>query len=330
MSKLSTRAEIIKLARLLKLEETQLQFLERYEITQIRALRERMSGTLFDGSKATLVRVAAASKLIPVGLVAVIGQKIYGPLLCARVTGLLPPPRAVEIAMKLSSHFLADLSMELDPRSAREVLALLPAERVIAVAQELIQRREYITMARFADFLSDLTIRQVMDTIKDDRALLEIAFFIESRARLETIIGMMPPQRLRSLVVTAATDEKGLWPEALAMMTQVSPELRGRMGDLTAELDDDILASAIAVIERDGLWPAWVEVLFAMNATSQRRMLSMAAVETPERLAAFAAAAKNHGLWNQFLPLLKFMNDAPRKQLEDLVERIKSTVKNMG
>jgi hypothetical protein len=330
MSKLSTRAEIIKLARLLKLEVGQLEFLERFEITQIRALRERMSGTLFDGSKATLVRVAAASKLIPVGLVAVIGQKIYGPLLCARVTGLLPPARAVEIAMKLSPHFLADLSMELDPRSAREVLALLPAERVIAVAQELIQRREYITMARFADFLSDLTIRRVMDTIKDDRALLEIAFFIESRARLETIIGMMPPERLRKIIVTAATDEKGLWPEALAMMTQVSPELRGRMGDLTAELDDDILASAIAVIDRDGLWPAWVEVLSAMNATSQRRMLSMGAVETPERLAAFAAAAKDHGLWNQFLPLLKFMNDAPRKQLEDLVERIKSTVKNMG
>jgi hypothetical protein len=330
MSQLSTRAEIIKLARLLKLEEAQLQFLERFEITQIRALRERMSATLFDGSKATLARVAAASKLIPVGLVAMIGQKIYGPLLCARVTGLLPPPRAVEIAMKLSPHFLADLSMELDPRSAREVLALLPAERVIAVAQELIQRREYITMSRFADFLSDQTIRRVMDTIKDDRALLEIAFFIESRARLETIIGMMPPERLRKIIVTAATDEQGLWPEALAMMTQVSPELRGRMGDLTAELDDAALTSAIAVIERDGLWPAWVEVLTAMNASSQRRVLSLAAVETPERLAAFAAAAKDHGLWNQFMPLLKFMNDAPRKQLEDLVERIKSTVKNMG
>jgi hypothetical protein len=330
MSPLATRAEIIKLARLLKLDEARLAFMENYAVVQIRALRERMSAALYDSSRPHLVRVAAATRLIPVSLVAAIGEKFYGALLCARITGLLPPPRAVEISARLAIPFLADLSMELDPRSAREVIALMPASRIIAVAQEMLRRREYITMARFVDDLSDNVIREVMATIKDDRALLDIAFFVESPARLETIIGMMPPERLRNIVVTAANDGNGLWPEALSMMTQVSPALRGRMGDLTAELDDAALATVIEAVDRGGLWSAWVSVLSAMSTESQRRVLSLAAVETPEALSALATAARDHGLWNQLLPLLKFMNDAPRKQLEDLVERIKSTVKNLG
>lgn len=330
MSQLSTRAEIIKLARLLKLKEAQLASLEKLEVTQLRDLRERMSAALYDSSRPHLARVAAATKIIPIALIAAIGEKFYGPLLCARVTGLMSPERAAEVAGKLPANFLADLSIELDPRSAKDVIALLPANLVVTVAKEMLKRREYITMARFVDVLSDKVIRAVMDIIKDDRALLEIAFFVESAERLEYLINMLPPERLRSIIVTAASDKESLWPEALAMMTQVSPTLRGKMGDLTAALSDEQLSSVLAAVERGGLWPAWVGVLAAMSSDSQKRVLSLAQVESPEALSALATAAKEHGLWNQILPLLKFMNDAPRKQLEDFFERIKSTVKNMG
>jgi len=330
MSALSTRAEIIKLARLLKLKEAQLESLEKYEVAQLRALRERMSAALYDSSRPHLVRVAAATKLIPISLIAAIGEKFYGPLLCARVTGLMQPDRAAEVAGKLPATFLADLSIELDPRSAKDVIALLPGSLVVTVSKEMLKRREYITMARFVDVLSDKVIRQVMDIIADDCALLEIAFFVESADRLEALINMMPPERLRGLIVTAATDEKSLWPEALSMMTQVSPALRGKMGDLTAALSDDQLSAVLAAVEKGGMWSAWVGVLSSMSVESQRRVLSLADVESPEALSALAAAAKEHGLWNQILPLLKFMNDAPRKQLEDFFERVKSTVKNMG
>ena len=330
MSLLSVRAEIIKLSRLLKLKEAQLASLESCEVAQLRELRERMSAALYDSSRPHLVRVAAATRLVPVALVAAIGEKFYGPLLCARVTGLMQPERAAEVAGKLPASFLADLSIELDPRSARDVIALLPASLVVTVAREMLKRREYITMARFVDVLSDRVIREVMDVIKDDCALLEIAFFVEDARRLEAIINMMPPERLRSIIVTAATDEKCLWPEALSMMSQVSSELRGKMGDLTASLSDEQLSKVLDAVDKGGLWSAWVGVLSTMSAASQRRVLRLADVESPEALSALATAARDHGLWNQLLPLLKFMNDAPRKQLEDLFDRIKNTVKNMG
>ncbi|MGH8460583.1 MAG: hypothetical protein ACRESS_03140 [Stenotrophobium sp.] len=330
MSKLSTRAEIIKLARLLKLEEAQLAFMQRYSVVQIRELRERMSATLFDGSKATLSRVATASKLIPVPLVAIIGEKVYGPLLCARVTGLLPPTRAVEIGERLSVPFLADLSMELDPRSAREVISLMPTARVVAIARELLKRGEFITMARFVDYLRDQTIKEVMAAIGDDRALLEIAFFIESHARLETIMELVPLERLRNIIRVAAGDGTGLWPEALAMMLNVGDTMRRKMGDLTAELDDAALNSIMATIQRESLWTAWVTVVSAMTPAAQKKLLGMAAMNTPAVLAGFAGAARDQGLRKLMTPLLAFMGEAPRKQLEDLIGRVKSTVKNLG
>jgi hypothetical protein len=330
MSRLSTRAEIVKLARLLKLETAQLDFMDRYTVDQIRALREHMSAQLFDASKATLSRVAMASKLIPVPLVAMIGQKVYGPLLCARVTGLLPPARAVEISERLSVPFLSDLAMELDPRSAKEVIALMPVPRVIAIARELLKRGEFITMARFVDYLKDQTIKDVMSAISDDGALLQIAFFIESYARLEAIMEMVPQERLSSIIRFAAGSDKGLWPEALAMMLNVGTAMRRKMGDLTAELDETTLAAVIATVQRESLWAAWVTAISAMTPAAQRKLLGMAAMNTPAVFAGFASAARDQGLRKLMTPLLTFMGEAPRRQIEELIGKVKNTVKHLG
>jgi hypothetical protein len=246
------------------------------------------------------------------------------------VTGLLPPQRAVEISERLSIPFLADLSMELDPRSAKEVIALMPAPRVIAIAKELLKRGEFITMARFVDYLKDATIRDVMSAISDDAALLEIAFFIESHTRLESIMELVPQERLRCIIRIAAASNKGLWPEALSMMLNVGDGMRRKMGDLTAELDDASLSSIVSTIQRESLWAAWLTVVSAMTPAAQRKLLSMAAMNTPSVLAGFASAASDQGLRKLMTPLLTFMGEAPRKQLEELIGKVKNTVKHMG
>ncbi|MGH8457537.1 MAG: hypothetical protein ACRETE_11160, partial [Stenotrophobium sp.] len=234
------------------------------------------------------------------------------------------------VAMKLPTPFLADLSMELDPRSAREVIALMPTARIIAIAQELLKRGEFITMARFVDYLKDQTIRDVMAAISDDAALLEIAFFIESHARLETIMELVPLDRLRSILRVAASNEKGLWPEALAMMMNVGDGMRRKMGDLTAEFDDATLSSVVATIQRESLWVAWLTVISVMTPAAQRKLLSMAAMHTPAALAGLAGTAQDQGLRKLMAPLLGLMGDSPRRQVEELIESIKNKVKNLG
>ena len=65
----------------------------------------------------------------------------------------LTPERAVDIARRLHTPFLADVCLELDPRHVRELIAAMPVKRIVEVAHELAARREYITMARFVDVL---------------------------------------------------------------------------------------------------------------------------------------------------------------------------------
>ncbi len=102
---------------------------------------------------ATLSRLAAASKLLPVGLVATLGERAFGPVLSARITGLLDPGRAVEVAQRLPVDFLADIAVDLDPRRASAVIARIPPQQIGEVTRELVRRHESVTMGRFVGHL---------------------------------------------------------------------------------------------------------------------------------------------------------------------------------
>ncbi len=107
-------AEIVKLARLLGAEPRELDFLRQIEWQVLRDLREQAASTMFDADRQQLQRVAAATKLVPGKITAVIGERAFGPLLAARVTGLLDPSRAVDIAAHLPTHFIADVGAQID------------------------------------------------------------------------------------------------------------------------------------------------------------------------------------------------------------------------
>lgn len=105
MSQIEILAEQIKLARLFGTQPERLSYLNPLDAAQLRALRLRLSDALFDQTRSSFQRVAMASRLLPNGLVALIGEKVFGPMLCARVAGLMPPDRTFDIALKLPDSF---------------------------------------------------------------------------------------------------------------------------------------------------------------------------------------------------------------------------------
>jgi hypothetical protein len=218
---LRSRAEVMKLARLVHREPEQLEYLALLPPEDIRALRDQVTDMLFEAHGATLQRLAAASKLLPVGLVAIIGQHAFGPMLSARVSGLLDPDRAVAAAAKLPSEFLADIAIELDPRRASDVIAGMPAGQVLAVTRELIRRREYVTMGRFVGHLGDEALRASV-TALDDATLLRTAFVLEERHRLDALAELVGEERIAGLVEVAEREE--LWPEALDLLMHLDRE----------------------------------------------------------------------------------------------------------
>lgn len=320
MSQIEVLAETIKLARLLGTAPDSLGYLKSLDALQLRALRQRLNDSLFDETRAGLQRVASASRLLPSGLVAIIGEKVFGPMLCARVAGLLPPDRTFDIALKLPDAFLADVAVELDPRSAREVIARMPAVRVSSIAAILVARRDYVTMGRFVDYLSDQVIRSTIESIRDDAALLRTAFFVENKATINALVGLLPMERIRRLVVLAGDPREDLWTEAVGLMSHVNDRWKQRIGDLAAEQDASVLSGLAEAAQRLGLWDSVLPIVGCMSEVSQRKLAGLPVLATPEVLQSIVATADARSLWAQLLPLVGYMGAAARRTAAQIVQ----------
>lgn len=216
---LEVRAELLKLARLLGRAPDELAYLEALGVTELVSLREQVTETLFDSHLGALRRLASASRLLPVGVVAQLGEKVFGPQLAARITGLLDPDRAVEVAARLPDSFLADVAVELDPRRASAVIARIPADRIGAITRQLVARGEYVTMGRFVGHLPDESLLAAVNA-SSSADLLQVALVLENKERLGTLLEMIGPERTDE--VLEAADEAGLGAEARQLLGQAS------------------------------------------------------------------------------------------------------------
>lgn len=212
---LQLRAEILKLARLLGRPPEEFGYLQARPGGEVRQLREQVTELLFDSHLGRLGRLAAASRLLPVALVAQMGEKAFGPVLSARITGLLDPDKAVEVAARLPDAFLADVAVELDPRRASQVIARIPPQRIRAISAELVARGEYVTMGRFVDHLPDKSIQAALD-VSEPADTFQIALVLEDQERLGHLAELLGPERLGQ-VLTAA-EQAGLGAEARELL----------------------------------------------------------------------------------------------------------------
>jgi len=256
---LDARAEIFKLARLLRRDPAALEYLEQVPSTDIRALREQVTDMLFTAHGHALSRLAAASKVLPVGLIAIIGERAFGPVLAARIAGMLEPSRAIDVAAKLPTSFLAEVAIDIDPRRASDVIAGIPPQQIAAVTRELVRREEHVTMGRFVGHLSDEAILAALEAL-DDRTLLRVGFVLEEKDRLDHIVSLLPERRLNG--VTEAAAAANLWPEVLDLLAHLSKQRRSAVALSAAaiSLDDAALARfAWAVIQEDA-WDPLFEI----------------------------------------------------------------------
>lgn len=322
MSRLDLLAETTKLSRLLEVPESELAYLHKLGSGPMRELRQRISAAVFDESAGMLQRVARASKLLPAPAIALIGEKVFGPLLCASTAGLLPAERALDVALRLPDAFLAEVAVRLDPRSAHEVIGRMPVERVAAVAAVLLRQRDYVTMGRFVDYLAPATIKTVIEGITDDAALLHVAFYVENKPHLNQIVGLLPEARLRRIIEFAGAEGSGLWAEALALMSHITPDWQRRIGDLAAAQDEAVLTRLLRTVQHLGLWDALLPIIGNMSEASRRRLARVPALAEREVMAAVISAADAQGLWQPLLPLVTEMSAEARRAAAGAVEHL--------
>ena len=298
---LNAEVELLKLARLVDATPEQLSYLRDADPQDIRDLREQVTVAMFEADRQMLQRIASASRLIPTKLAALVGERAFGPLLCARLTGLLEPSRAVDVAAKLPTSFLTDLAIQLDPRRASRVIAEIPPQQIADITKDLAEREEYAVMGGFVGHLSEAALRAAIAVVSDE-TLLRTAYVIESKGSIGALVATLPRKRLESIIATAADCK--LWVEALDVLGHVSETQRGELGDIAAGQPDAVLDSMVRTATKELLWDDVLPVTRAMSPDSRTRFCELGSIQTRPVLASIVDAASRHALWPELLPLL--------------------------
>ncbi len=321
MSTLAQHAEILKLARIVGTKPEQLESLTKLDAPAIRALRERISASLFDADRHLFQRIATATKLVPAAVAGLIAEKALGPLLCARVAGSLPADRAIDIAKRQKTDFLAEVCLQIDPRQVRELIAGMPVQQSVEVAIELSRRREYITMGRFVDSLPEPSMRAILKALTDDETLLRIGFFVEDPSQLSAVIDMLPPQRLRHMIELAVQRGAELWPEALALINAIAAPQRRMMAAQAARLADADINRMVELTHTHQLWTSLLPVVAEMDDADLQHLSTTKALQDDAVLTAMILAADASQLWPQLLPLVMQMDAAMLQRMAAIAGR---------
>ncbi|MCE5291004.1 MAG: hypothetical protein LLG14_17450, partial [Nocardiaceae bacterium] len=166
-------AEITKLARLLDVDRRDLDLLCDIPPAAIAEFREQATNRVYDADAILLERIGAAAKLVPIPIAVEAARLAFGPLLCAAIAGLVEPSRGAAIAARLPTRFLAETAIQLDPRRAAAIIGALPPGVVTAVSEELLQRKDYVTMGRLVGAVPESSLRAAL-AVTGDADILRI------------------------------------------------------------------------------------------------------------------------------------------------------------
>ena len=310
MDTLRSRAETLKLARLLDVEPRQLAFLDELPVEDVRAFRERSVAALFDDDPDRLDRIAALTKLLPAGVAAGIAQKALGPRLAAALAGRLEPARAADIIDRLPVDFTARCCHHVDPRRIAGIMGKLDDDIVVRIALVLAARGDHLTMGRFVGHLRDSALVRILPRL-DDATLLRTGFVIDHPERLGHIVELMGEERVASVITSAA--DGGLWPEAMAVAGMVDLEQRARIASLAAAQPRARLDSLVRTTAEQALWESLLPIVALLDEDELRGVAALPALRDPAVLDGLVRGVVTTGLWAAFLPIVGALPPTARR-----------------
>jgi hypothetical protein len=249
---IETDTALAKLARVLEVEPSEVDFLAHLPVEQLRDLRWQVSDTLHAADARRLAGVMASAKLVPIGLAAAIGEKWFGPVLCARLVGLVDPKRGGQYARHLSVDFMADITARTDPRVVGDLVHELDLRSMQEIAAMLLQRGDHLTLSHFVGHLPAEVVAAVLAAIDDNAVVVRIARFVEDLSHLDPVVALLPDERIVDLV--HAVDAEDLWVDGLHLFSHLSDTQVGRIAATIVRQDTDAVLAAVEAFDRHDLW----------------------------------------------------------------------------
>lgn len=273
MSKLAARAEVIKLARELSVDPGQLDFLRDATPLEIRRFRERICAELDAPHRPMFRKLAAASKLLPNPVTVKIAMRFFGPMLCGMVASELTADRASALLNHIPVDFLADATQYVDPVAAIPIIQGLDTEKMVPTMQELLRRKEYVTLARFLGAVTDEQLLAVVPLVQTGEDLLMTGFYAEVTDRFETVVSQLPEERIRSIVQAAV--DLDAFAEALTLMQHLTERTRGRVANAAAEMGPEVLAAMVESARSENAWDELIPVADSMNEANRQKLTAL-------------------------------------------------------
>lgn len=318
MSKLESSAELQKIGRLLGVKADDLSFLQELPLSELVKLRALSTDKLFNDGRKIFQKLASATKLMPAGITASIGEKVFGAMLCARIASEMPHQRAVELAQKMSISFLAKVTLELDPRRVKDIIENMPLDKMRLVAKELLAQKQFIVMGSFVGFMKPENLKIILNDVADEEALLHIGFFIEEKHIVSEIMRMLPKTRLEKLIAYMRQN-KELWPESLALMVHIEDDLKREMGNIASEQHEDVLDDLVDTVHRLTLWQDALPLFASLSPNTQYKVINTPSMQKSEVLQATIIYTAQFNLWVTLLPLVEYMTEEQRKTLAQVI-----------
>lgn len=321
MTQLASLAELEKLAAVLEPPAALLEELRdaRLPSSVIRDIRRAIAESEFGMEDARFRRLAWIANRLPVFVIHWLAVHRLGPLIVARVAGLLSARKAAHIAQRLPAGFIAEVCAHIDPRYARDLISRLPPAKVVETARLMIAQGEYITMGRFVDFLPDDSISAVLSSVEDEEELVRIAYYVESRNRLDHVVRLMPRERLRKAILLVLEPERDLMLQLMSLVFHVSYDLQHELAELAAEQEEAVLNQIVTATQAHDLWGDLLPVIALLSEDIQRKVCNLPLLREDRRvLEAILAAAEQQHLWRALLPLVPLMDALMREAVADI------------
>lgn len=236
---LDAEAERRKLAHALGVDAARLGMLAAVPAQDVRALREQIGEAMFQADRHYFARVATLSKTVPTAVAAKLTELTLPPLLAARTSELLEPAKAVDLVGRLSDRYLADVSAVMDPARSPEVVAAIPADRVVKISRELVRRQEWVVIGGFASVISDEGLRASV-AMYDGEQLLRIGFVLDDLDKLDVIGGMLTDAQVDDMLRAAV--RLSLWAELADQIEHLAGDRVERVARRFEHADEDVRA----------------------------------------------------------------------------------------
>ena len=319
MKKLETSAELMKIGQLLGIKNSsELAFLEQLPLSELIKLRTLTTDKLFNDGRKIFQKLASASKLMPLGITASIGEKVFGAMLCARIASEMPYQRAIDLSLKMTVPFLAKVTLELDPRRVKDIIQNMPVDKMRAIAKELLEQKNFMIMGGFVGFMKPENLKIILNDVADEEALLHIGSFIEEKHIVNNIIRMLPKERLRKLIAYMR-HHKDLWPESLALMVHIEDDLKREMGNIAATEHEEVLDDLIQTVHQLSLWQDALPLFASMPPNMQYKVINAPSMQQHNLLQATVLHTSEYNLWPTLLPLIEYMTPAQRQILATVI-----------